>query len=75
MRDWFRRPEREDVKITFPGVELAFNHRLKIAFLYEQDTSMPDNRYVDLERHLSKRGYFLQVIVAPTGMPFTIERT
>ena len=59
---------QEDVAIDLPGVRIRFNHRLKIAFLYDLDSQMPDERYVDLEDHLRAQGYFLQVVVAPVGM-------
>ena len=69
MLGFLRKPPQEDVSITLPGVQLAFNHRLKICFLYEMDSSMPNDRYADLETHLNKQGYFLQVIVAASGVP------
>ena len=59
---------KEDVRIEFPGIRIAFNHRLKIAIIYDLDSSMPDNRYSDLENHLVQQGYFLQVVVAAVGM-------
>lgn len=72
MFDFFKRllaPQREEHHITLPGVELAFNHKLKICFLYEMDSSMPDDRYAAFEAHLAQKHYFLQVIVASVGMP------
>lgn len=68
MLDFLRKREREDVSIALPGVEIAFNHRLKIAFIYDTDTQMPNDRYEVLEAHLNKRGYVLQIIVAPAGL-------
>lgn len=68
-------PQREDVHIDLPGVELAFNHRLRICFLYEFDSSMRDDRYEALEKHLAKRKYFLQIIVASAGMPMPQGKT
>lgn len=62
--DWFRKREREDVLIEVPGVVVTFNHRLKVALLYDYDPGMSDDRYDALEAHLAKRGYFLQVVVA-----------
>ncbi len=56
--------EREDVVQEIPGVLIVYNHRLKVALLYHGDPGMPSNLYADLEKHLHKRGYILQVIVA-----------
>lgn len=67
--DWLRRRPIEDVRIDLPGAVVRFNHRLKVAFLYDYDSAMPDGRYVQLEAYLNKRGYFLQIIVAAAGVP------
>lgn len=69
--DFLKRP-KEDVAILLPGVQIAFNHRLRICFLYELDSAMPEDRYAALEAHLAKRGYLLQVIVAAAGMPVPV---
>lgn len=63
MWDWLFKREREDVWIEVPAVMLVFNHRLKVAILYDADPGMPDDRYTALERHLARHGYFLQVVV------------
>lgn len=69
MLGFLRPPPREDVAIIMPGVQIAFNHRLKVCFLYELDSAMPDDRYAALEAHLALQGYLLQVIVAAPGVP------
>lgn len=74
MWDFLRKRPREDVSIDLPGVRIAFNHRLKICFLYELDSAMPEARYTELEEHLAKRGYLLQVIVAAPGMPLAMPQ-
>lgn len=54
----------DDARLTLPAVELVFNHRLKIALLFDYDSDMPDDRYDLLRDHLAKQGYFLHVTVA-----------
>lgn len=49
----------------WPGGLLIFNHVTKVAILYDSDTKAPENRYDELEKHLKKKGYFLQVVFAP----------
>lgn len=73
MLDFLKRP-REDVRIALPGVEIAFNHRLKVAILYELDSAMPEDRYQALETHLAKQGYLLQIVVAPAGLPNPLQQ-
>ncbi len=70
----FKRAEREDVRIDLLGINVAFNHRLKICFLYDSDSAMPEDRYHALEQHLNRRGYFLQVIVAAAGSPLPMRQ-
>lgn len=73
MLDWLRKREREDVRIEVPGVALVFNHRLKVAVLYTADSDTRDDTFAALERHLARRGYVLQIIVASVGMPVPAE--
>lgn len=70
MFDFLKKP-REDTRIELPGgpVELVFNHRLKIAILYTLDSDLKDGSYNRLEAHLNRRGYHLEIIVAPVGLP------
>lgn len=63
--DFLHPREREDVSIDLEAISLVFNHRLRIAILYDRDPGMPADRYDALEKHLNRRGYILQVIVAP----------
>ena len=74
MLDFLRRREREDVSIDLGGgaVQVTFNHRLKVAFLFTLDPDTPDGAYNDLEQHLAKRGYFLQIVIASVGMSPTL---
>jgi hypothetical protein len=58
-----------DTRITFPTIEVVFNHRLKIAWVYCYDSDMRDDAYLNLESHLKRQGYFLQIEVAPRGLP------
>lgn len=71
LLDAFRKREREDVRIDLPGVEIVFNHRLKIAFVYTADSNTKDETYADLEKHLLSKRYLLVVIVAPIGLPMS----
>lgn len=73
MFDFLKRPP-EDVRIELPGIEVAFNHRLKVAFLYTADSDVRDDAFAALEAHLKRRGYFLQVVVASVGMPLPVRR-
>jgi hypothetical protein len=68
IRDLLPTRVREDVRIEVPGVELVFNHRLKIAVLYTADSDTKDDTFAALEGHLNRQGYVLQIIVAPIGM-------
>lgn len=67
MLTWLRdllHKEREDVVQEVPAVLIVYNHRLKVALLYHADPGMPANLYSDLEKHLKRRGYILQIVVA-----------
>lgn len=61
-----------EFQIELPGATIIFSHKLKICFIYEMDSAMPDGRYTELEKHLNAKGYFMQVIVAPPGMPIPV---
>jgi len=62
--DFLIKPE-QDVHLVIPSVEIQFNHKLKIALLYHDDPDMPKTAYDALEAHLARRGYILQIIIAP----------
>ena len=59
----------QDYRADVQGVSMIFNHTLKLAIIYDMDSSMPDNRYDELARHLEKQGWMIQVIVAAVGIP------
>lgn len=63
---------KTEYHIVLPGVEIAFQHGLKIAFLYTHDPASKGDDYSDLESHLAKQGYLLVVIVAPPGTPMAL---
>lgn len=56
--------DASDFGIIAGDLTLVYNHPTKVALLFDPDPNMPDDRYVQLEQHLSKQGYILQVIVA-----------
>jgi hypothetical protein len=73
MINWLRRlfaPTEFDFHITNEVVDIQFNHITKTAVMVAYDPATTDTLYADLERHLAKRGYFLQIII----MPVKIER-
>jgi len=41
---FFTRP-REESRLANPGVEIAFNHRLRVALLYDADPDVPETFY------------------------------
>lgn len=66
--------DQTDFRIDLPGVIIAFNHPLRVAFLYEYDSSMPADRYNELESYLKKQGWFLQVVVSAPGVPMAVPQ-
>lgn len=68
LRDLLKPRPQEDVRIELPAVELVFNHRLKVAMLFDADPDMPDDRYVALEKHLARQGYILQIVVGSVNL-------
>jgi len=73
LTDRFRKRAPTDFDIDLPDTRIVVNHSLRIVFLYALDSNLPENAYDDLERHLSKQHYFLQIIVAARGMPMSQE--
>lgn len=70
MFDFLRRHDREDVSIDLGNgaINIRYHHRTRTAFLFTFDPDTPENAFDALEAHLKRRGYFLQIIVASTGM-------
>lgn len=72
--DFLKRPE-QDVHIDLPGVTVEINHRLKVVFLSVFDTGASEDAFADLEKHLNKRGYLLQVFApAPPPTPAPVKK-
>lgn len=73
MFDFLKRT-KEDVRIDLPGIQVAFNHRLRVCFLYTFDSSTTEATYQDLENYLARKKYFLVVIAAPPGLPMAMPQ-
>lgn len=65
--DWGKRPE-QDVHIELPSMTVEINHRLKVVFMFISNPSVQDEDFKELESHLKRRGYFLQVFT-PSIVP------
>ena len=56
----------EEHHITLPGIDVAFNHTLRIVFLIDQTGATDDFALHQLNLWVEKHGYFLHgVSVAP----------
>lgn len=67
------RGEGFDTPLSAGDVTMQFNHWTRIVLLYDPDPDMPENRYTEMEAHLNKQGYCLQVIVAGRSAPLPAE--
>lgn len=73
LLDSFRKRAPTDFDIDLPDTRIVVNHSLKLVFLYALDSNLPDDAYAELEKHLNKQHYFLQIVIAARGMPMPQE--
>lgn len=64
MLDFLKQRPTQESHIDLPNVTVEINHALRTVFMFVNDTEVPDDAFEQLETHLKKRGYFLQVFTA-----------
>lgn len=78
MINWLRRlfhPDPTDYHIILPAIEVVWNHPTRTVFLMVGDPNTPDNAYSELEKHLKKQGYLLQILIPSASLPLIRDRS
>lgn len=72
MLNWLRKllqPDPSDFHLSNEGLDIQFNHPTRTAIMIVADPSTPSDGYAELERHLRKQGWFLQIMIPPVATP------